>query len=89
MAFGGALAKFKSLDQQGIAIKEGPGSGSSADSASRPSALGLGASGKFHQSAISSLRLVTAGLLSTSAYDGRLIMWNLKALVNRVKLGAL
>lgn len=92
MAFGGALAKFKSLDQQGIAIK---GSAASiATNAPRSPSLDLGREdvgniGQFHQGGISGLKPVSGDVLSTSAYDGRLITWDMRTLVSRFKVGAL
>lgn len=92
MAFGGALAKFKSLDQQGITIKGNSPSVTTNTLRSPSLDLGRNEAGntdKFHQGGISGLRLVGGDILSTSAYDGRLITWNMKTLVSRFKVGAL
>jgi actin related protein 2/3 complex subunit 1A/1B len=72
-AFGGALAKFKALDSQGISIN---------DKQTELKAFEL------HQAAISEIRVV-GGVLASTGYDGKLVLWNLASLLNRVGISCL
>ncbi len=94
-AFGGALAKFRALDSQGVSIGQGEGAPGPAAGRLRdtPSSLEPRHDGP-HEGAISDLALLAGGagsarqstVLSTVGCDGRLCQWNIDALLNRVAL---
>ena len=73
-AFGGALAKFKALDSQGISIND------------KQAEL---KSSELHQAGISEIRAVSDGILASTGYDGKLILWNIASLLNRVGVSRL
>lgn len=75
-AFGGALAKFKALDSQGVSTF-----------AKNDSKQAESATSSIHKGGISEMRMIK-GNLTTTGLDGQLVIWSLGCIANRIGLDA-
>lgn len=88
-AFGGALAKFKALDSQGLTIRNTETTDQDDDPSgtARKTSYALfkaSASAAPHRNTISEIRLLPDGRLASTGYDGALVTWQLAPLLARI-----
>lgn len=76
-AFGGALAKFRALDSQGVMHDAAGDIHDAPDAKGAGTIFGTasGSAGSPHRNTISEIRLIPGGGLASSGYDGNLVTW--------------